>query len=613
MTSLGFFNSLNRVPNLVRVTLVQTMRNIIATCSIILAANALCAQTRFTDFTQTAGIDHNYVGYEYGGGVACGDFNGDGFLDLYVPNGRGKGDFLFLNNGDATFTEVGKAARVADEDLSIGVVAGDVDNDGDLDLYVTNFAAPNRLYLNNGTGVFRDFAVPAGVADNGPGSSAAMVDYDNDGDLDIYVLNRSSRHSSILYRNNGNGSFTNVTAAAGVGVSGRWLEAAFFDYDLDGDQDLFLVEEFEMDQFFANNGDGTFTDITASTISRETDGMGIDFADYDSDGDFDFYIGDYYNDPLFRNDNGVFQDVSTESGIENLGVGWGVNFMDFDNDGDKDVYVINGAMLDSKLDRPNAFFVNDGNGKFTEKAAEFGLDIVGDGRGSVSADFNRDGYLDIFFVCVLRGKSALFLNKGGSNNWITLKLEGVLSNRSAVGARVEVTAGGVTQIDEVRAGSSYASMHPLELEFGLERGQIVDKIVVHWPSGTVQTLENVAINQLLKITEPAETTSIGENISLLPKEFSVSQNFPNPFNPSTEIRYSLPQQSRVALKISDISGRIIRQIDRGVERAGEHTIVWHSNANDGSRVASGVYFYQIFIQTENSRQASEPQKMLLLK
>jgi hypothetical protein len=310
-----------------------------------LVMNGLAAgQAAFVDATSQARIEHQYTGYEYGGGVVCGDFNNDGYLDLFIPTGRGKPHLLYINKGDGTFEEMAASAGVADDLAGAGAVCGDIDNDGDLDLYVANFLGKNRLYLNDGNAHFADVAESAGVADPGPGSSVAMADYDNDGYLDIYVLNRASSYSSIFYRNNGDGTFADVTAETNTGVNDLSLGVGFFDYDLDGDQDLYVVDEFKLDHLFRNNGNGTFTNVTAEARLIETDGMGIDFADYDNDGDFDIYIGDYYSNPLFRNNgDGTFSNVAAQAGIDNDGVGWGLNFMDYDNDGDKDVYVVNGG------------------------------------------------------------------------------------------------------------------------------------------------------------------------------------------------------------------------------------------------------------------------------
>ena len=582
---------------------------------ILMTSGLALGQSAFVDATAQAGINHVYAGYEYGGGVACADFNNDGWLDLFVLGGRNKPNLLYLNKKDGTFEEAGAAAGLVDLLMGVGAVAGDIDNDGDVDLYVVNFLAPNKLYLNDGNARFTDATAAAGVGDPNAGISAAMADYNNDGYLDIYVINYSTtQYSSVFYRNNGNGTFTDVTAATQTGVIGRSLGVGFFDYDLDGDQDLYVVDEYNLDHLFRNNGNGTFINVTAAAKLVKTDGMGIDFADYDNDGDFDIYIGDYNYDPLFRNNgDGTFTNIARQVGIDNDGIGWGVNFMDYDNDGDKDVYVINGALFTANREKPNVFFKNNGDGTFMRMGADFGLSFLGEGRGSVCADFNRDGYPDIFFTCVIKGQSKFLLNRGGSNNWIVLNLAGTKSNRSAVGARVEVVAGNLKQIDEVRAGSSYASMHPLELEFGLARHAQIDKINVYWPSGVTQTLMNVGVNQVLKITEPSGATGVSSNSPNQPEKFSLLQNFPNPFNPETEIRYQLEKAGEVFLKIVNLSGQVVQAFDLGLKGAGEYSIKWNGKNQEGERAPSGVYFYQIAVKSENGVLRSEVKKMVLLE
>lgn len=576
---------------------------------------AAFAQSVFVDATAQAQIEHQYVGQLYGGGVACGDFNNDGWLDLYVVNGQGKPNLLYLNQGNGAFAERAKSAGVADEQMSIGAVCGDVDNDGDLDIFLVNSLGKNRLYLNDGAANFTDVAEVAGVADNKPGISAALADYDHDGWLDLYVINYSTNtYSSVFYRNNGNGTFTDVTAATQTSVTGRSLGVSFFDYDLDGDQDLYVVDEYTVDHLFRNERNGTFTDVSTAAKLFKTDGMGLDLADYDNDGDFDVYIGDYYHDPLLRNNgDGTFTNVATQTGIDNDGVGWGVNFMDYDNDGDKDLYVINGPMMILPREKPNVFYNNNGNGTFTRMGGFMGGEYKGEGRGSVTADFNRDGYLDVFFVCGARGKSKLLLNKGSGANWVVLNLVGTKSNRSAIGARVELFAANMKQVDEVRAGSSYASMHPLELEFGVRNATQIERVLVYWPSGIKQEVANLAVNQIHTLTEPERSNAVAGNVVNLPKTFTLSQNFPNPFNPETKISYELPARGEVTLRLLNAAGQLVRFYQTKTKEAGPHVISWDGKDENGKAVASGVYFYQLTFTSAQARVQSEMKKMVLIQ
>ena len=591
----------------------------------VIFGNFSFAQPAFTDITEQARIQHKHRGFMYGGGIACGDFNNDGFLDLYIPNGKGFRNLLYINkgtnNGKLTFSEVAYSSGVAnDTSEGVGAVSGDFDNDGDLDIYVANYFDENKLYLNDGNANFVDATALAGVGDPGPSTSAALTDYDNDGYLDIYVLNRNhhtANYTNRLYRNNGDGTFTDVTQQTNVGYVGTALGVGFCDYDKDGDADIYVVDEFAVDCLYRNNGDETFTNIAASINLAIGDGMGVDFADYDNDGDFDIYVANYLKDYLLKNNgDGTFTEVADQIGIINYGIGWGVNFFDYDNDGDHDVYVVNGAMIFVARERPNPFYRNNGDGTFTNMAFEYSVADSGDGRGSVCADFNNDGYVDLFLINVLRGRSILYLNNGGDNNWITLKLVGTQSNKSAVGARVEVMAGNLKQIDEVRAGSSYASMHPLDLEFGLGQMNVIDSIAIHWPSGVVQQLTNVGVNQILSIVEPTDITNVERNDKVSrgnPNGFTLLQNFPNPFNNGTRIQYQLTQSGFVSLHITNLLGQEIRTFEEGFKNEGQYEVTWDGKDNNGLAVPSGVYINRIIYQTKGGTRFMETKKMLELK
>jgi len=573
------------------------------------------SQTIFSDATTDAQIDHHYAGFVYGGGVVCADFNNDSYLDIFLTDGDGYPNRLYLNQKNGSFEEAAAQANLDDRHQSVGAVAGDIDNDGDLDLYLANYSDENKLYLNDGAGHFTDVTGDAGVGDPGPGTSVAMVDYNNDGFLDIFVLNRSLNidYPCKFYRNNQDGTFTDVAEETGTNYVGVSLGIGFFDFDNDRDLDIYLADELDFDAIYRNNGNGTYTNIAKAIDLRSTAGMGIDFADYDNDGDFDVYVGDYYEDPLFRNNgDGTFTDVALNAGIKNERVGWGINFFDYDNDGDKDLYVLNGSMIGQRKDDHNVFYRNNGNSTFSRMNDDFGLSDDGDGRGSACADFNNDGYVDLFVVNVLRGKSKLFMNQGGANNWTKLKLEGTVSNRSGIGARVEVISGTKKQIDEVRAGSSYASMNSLELEFGLGQHSQIDSIIVYWPSGIQQVLTDQPVNKLLKITETPGVTSVDAQ-GEIPEKFLLFQNYPNPFNPRTEIRYQLERNGLVQLKIIDVMGREVRSFRKVRQQAGEYLITWDGTDNQGRFVPSGIYFYQLAFQDREGNRFSETKKMTLLK
>lgn len=582
--------------------------------------SSIYSQVSFIDYTKESGIDHHHQGWMYGGGAASGDFDNDGYLDLFIADGLGFPNLLYLNNQDGSFREVGFNAGVADTLEGLGVVAGDIDNDGDLDIYVANYFQENKLYLNNGDATFIDATYGSGLDDSGPSNSVAFVDYDNDGWLDVFVVNRSQLfddYSDKLYKNNGNGKFIDVTESAHVGFMGISLGVGFFDLDNDRDQDIYIADEFARDALYVNNGDGTFTDRSQTFTFAPGGGMGIDFADYNHDGFLDIYVGNFAEDFLLQNNkDGTFSEVAIQSGINNTAIAWGINFFDCDNDGDRDLYVVNGQMImvwDYKYG-PNRFYLNNGNGTFTEKASQLAIAETGDGRGSVTADFNNDGYLDIFIINVNKGKSVLYLNPGGKNHWITLQLEGTKSNRSAIGTRVEVIANGRKQIDEVRAGSSYASMHSLDLEFGLSRATLIDTINVYWPSGINQQFTNVNVNQIFKIIEPSEITFVDQDqVSVLPTKFELYQNYPNPFNGETQIRFDLETESDISLQIFNMLGQQVYQVQMNSILAGKHSFVWNGIDQTGSNVPAGIYLFRIILNSNEKVIQSTTQKMILAR
>lgn len=571
-------------------------------------------QTTFKEISDIAGIHFDYVGFHYGGGIAVGDFNADGFEDLYVTNGNGKPNALFLNNGNGTFSDVAAAAGVADTLEGMGTVCADIDNDGDLDIFVSNHNAANRLYLNDGNATFTDVAATAGLAMPGPSTSVALADIDNDGWLDIYVLNHSQdhvEHSNTLYLNNRNGTFSDITETSGAGSTGTSLAVGFFDFNNDLFPDIYVVNEYQRDELIVNNGDGTFTNLRDEVVIPFGGGMGVDFADYDNDGDLDVYVSNLYRDFLLRNDDGnTLTDVTSASGIENLTMGWGVSFLDYDNDGDRDLHVVNGAMLwPNQYSEKNVFFRNNGNGFFNEVSAQLGLDTEGDSRASVCADFDNNGAIDIAVLNVERGEFQLFNNQTHTNNWIRIRLVGSRSNYCGIGAKVVVKTGGDVQMHEIRAGSSYASNHSLLAAFGLKKAAVIDEINVQWPSGESQTLTDVAVNQILTITEPG-TRPVNGNIAT---QFKLLQNFPNPFNPTTEIPFRLITEGQPTLQIFDVNGKIVWQKTMPHLPAGNHSIEWNGRDSNGKNVSSGVYFYTLQFQSAAGADSPQIHKMILIR
>ena len=523
---------------------------------------------RFVDVAETAGINFLHVSgrpekktllESISGGVAWIDYNLDSWPDLYLVNAgrwedlttgkRSVGNALYRNNQNGTFTEVSKKAGIENSYWGLGVAVGDYDNDRRPDLYVCNYGA-NTLYRNLGDGTFRDVTTSSGVGDPGLSSSAAFADYDQDGWLDLYVTNyvqfdpRTTPwpcpfrnlevlcgpkglipEPDVLYRNNGDGTFSNMTRKTGMAVAPAYgLGAVWGDYDNDGDSDLFVANDSMANFLFRNDGAGRFeeTGLLSGTAFNEDGrtqaGMGLDLGDYDRDGFLDLYVTNFSEDynSLYRNlGNGRFRDVTYLTGVGFPSwklLGWGAVFADFDNNGWEDLFVSNGhiypqvddSQLGTRFEQRKLLFQNMKNGKFREIAqrSDSGLNQPYRGRGAAFADFDNDGDVDVA-VNNMDGRPSLFRNEEGNRNghWLVLTLEGVQKNRSAIGTRVMVENSGGRQIREVRGGSSYQATNDLRLHFGLGASDKVEKLTVTWGPGQVQSFHNLAADRRYRLKE----------------------------------------------------------------------------------------------------------------
>ncbi len=490
-----------------------------------------------------------------GSGVAFFDYNGDSLLDIYFVNSADlpgshsptpPTNRLYHNNGDGTFTDVTERAGVGDTGYGAGCAAADYDNDGNLDLYVTNFGT-NVLYRNNGDGTFTNVTDHAGVGDSRWSLGCAFADYDNDGFVDLYVTNYIDfdfeTHTDCtqkgvatycppesfdgspdtLYRNNGDGTFTDATINAGVyNKDGKGMGVVFGDYDNDGDVDCYVGNDAEENFLYQNNGDGTFTNVGwMAGVEADENGnvqgtMGVDFGDYDNDGLLDLIAVNYQQqaNALYHNDNGsFFTDVSFVAGMaESLPyVGWGADFFDVDNDGDKDLLIANGHLQDTveqyddttTYPQHNHLLINNGQGHFVNASmkAVSGLQAREVSRGFATGDYDNDGDLDVLISNANDSPQLLRNARGNQGNWILIRTIGARSNRTGIGTRVKIQTGDLIQIDEVRSGSGYLSQNDLRLHFGIGRHKRIDRIEVRWPSGVVDIIRDLAPNQIITITE----------------------------------------------------------------------------------------------------------------
>jgi hypothetical protein len=492
----------------------------------------------------------------FGAGVAWIDFDNDGLPDLFFSNGadlaHGKpspGNVLYHNLGNGKFEDVTKKAGVAGNGMfATGVTVGDYDNDGFLDIFVSGYNS-RQLFHNNGDGTFTDVTAKAGVAGGGWSSSAAWVDYDRDGYLDLFVaryLEYDVKNAPYcgykqegyrtycdpqqfdgvpdqLFHNNHDGTFTDVSVKAGIANrAGKGLGVVVGDIDLDGWPDIFVTNDGVRNFLYRNKGDGTFQDITYTAGTgfdmngKAMAGMGTEIADFDGDGLPDIFLTAFsreYN-TLYRNLGKLqFEDVTLKAGLQSgfLTLAFGTKLFDFDNDGRLDIFCTNGHVTDNvelydpqlSYKQSDLLYQNIGGGRFKDVSAESGpaFRIKHVGRGAAVADFDNDGDLDIV-IADCGGSALLYRNDGGNrNHWLAIKARGRESNRFGLGSKVRVTAGGVTQYREINPSGSYLSTSDMRLYIGLGKETIVQRLEIEWPLGKKQVLENVPAGQILNLDE----------------------------------------------------------------------------------------------------------------
>ena len=429
------------------------MKNLLILMLIILGSSAALSQT-FTDIAASAGVD----GGADWQGVSFADFDNDGDEDIFIVRHDGPPGALYRNNGDGTFTDITNSAGLLETENEGGVF-GDYNNDGLLDLYVSNEHGRNFLFRNNGDETFTDVSDGSGANLSGLAISSPFGDYNNDGLLDIYIVNLSG--SNVLLRNNGDGTFTNVTDAAGVGNTGAGITAVWSDFNLDGKLDLYVANQ-DANVLYQNDGFGTFTDITAiAGVGTGATSDGTASGDFDNDGDIDIYVANNGSEDILyqNNGDGTFTDISVAAGISNSGASLGISFGDLDNDGWLDIFVANSG-------NANVLYHNNGDGTFSDISASAGIeDATGQAQGTAFGDIDGDGDLDIF-VTNFNLQNRLYRNEGNDNNWFIVNLDGTASNRFGIGVRVKVKSAGVWQTREVDGGSGFSSQNSIPLEFG---------------------------------------------------------------------------------------------------------------------------------------------------
>jgi hypothetical protein len=527
------------------------------------------------DFRHFPAVRRSLLPEDMGSGLAWGDYDDDGDPDLLLVNFKGSiledgpesaaggRSALYRNEGDGTFTDVTAALGLAQAVYGLGACWGGYDDDGDLDLYLSNYG-PNRLYRNDGAGGFSDVTQQAGVGDERFSAGCAWADYDRDGAIDLYVTNyvdfafrpedreRATRQSGAeipytinpssyppvanrLYRNNGDGSLTDVAEAAGVAdPEGRSLGVAWFDFDADGWIDLYVANDVSANGVYRNRGDGGFEDIGASSLAADYRGaMGLAVGDYEHDGDPDLFVTHWVAQENAFFENMYSEDIPDEAGrrrlffmdsADTLGlgqislrmVGWATGFADLDNDGHLDLWVANGNTLERREDptrlkaQPVQIFRQQPSKGFFELAAKacptLAQPVVG--RGGAQADYDGDGRMDIALM-VHGGRPLLLHNVSDTgHHWLEIRLRQSGGNTRALGARVSLRSGGGIQSAQVGAGGSYLSQHDTDLHFGLGAAEQVRELAIHWPDGVVETHHDLPVDRRVTFTHQADYGSV---------------------------------------------------------------------------------------------------------
>lgn len=462
------------------------------------------------------------------------DYDNDGNLDLFITNGPSSGqvDFLYKGNGDGTFTRVMTSSIATVAAASDGATFGDYDNDGDEDCYVaTWWAQLNLFHINNGDGTFTQESGSEITSDNDYSEAAAWIDYDEDGDLDLQVCNSSGDLRNQLYRNDGNGTFTRVFIGTITSDAFRSRVGAWGDYDNDGDMDCYVANENNANNnLYRNDGASVFTKITTGPpVSDGGQSFSASWGDYDNDQDLDLIVANNVNqfNLLYRNDGASFTRITGSPVVTVSGAAVSTAWGDIDNDGDIDLFITRAFGV---LDDVNLLYINNGDGTFTREFDDSTATDMGWSYGCAFGDVDKDGDLDL---AVARCQNAnennsLYLNNGNSNHWLIVDLQALQSNRSAIGTRVKIkaTINGVPtwQMREVTSQAGYCNQSQMDPHFGLGDATTIDSLVIYWPSGLVTVQEAIPTNQYLAVTECPNTDPDGDGAIC-------SDNCPTTFNP----------------------------------------------------------------------------------
>ena len=519
-----------------------------------------------------------------GNGAGFFDADNDGDLDLYLVR-WGKPNQLYRNEGKALVERAGEAG-VADAGLGRGLALGDYDGDGDVDLFVVN-EENDHLYRNEGAGNFSEVTAQAGadsatdLSDGGSGRSAGFFDADNDGDLDLYLVNASGPNR--LFVNEG-GHFTERAAALGLADEGNGRGLGLADWDSDGEVDVFVANQSGGSRFYQNEGGAFHPANEALGLVFAEGELAPVFGDFDNDGDPDLFVSNEWGaNQLWRNEGGRSFSLQADSlGQKTTGAGWG----DFDNDGDLDLLT---TALDARTGG-DQLYQHRGDGVLVPVGGLANLRPAANGRGLSIADWDGDGNLD--FLVAGTDSTRLYHNSGNAGHWLEVELAGPPLNRQGLGARVEVVAGGRRQQRQVFAAFGYASQGPARLHLGLGRAAMVDSLKIQWPDGTQSIQTKLTADQRVALRHQGAALA-GKIPGAAPLQPWLAPGYPNPFNAATAIRFQTVQPGRVRLEICDLLGQRVRVLAEQELPAGLHLLQWDGRNEGGQPVASGVYFCRL--------------------
>lgn len=533
------------------------------------------------------------------------DYNNDGLLDIYVTNGPQPGavNFLYKNNGNGSFTKITDLTIVNDISRDDGASWADIDNDGFLDVCYVNWGNnADRLYRNNTMGNFT-FLNTSPVSTNfGFSEAVSFGDYDSDGLVDIFVTNSfGAGHKNFLYKNLGNLNYVKIDTGIAVNETADSRGVNWIDIDNDRDLDIYVTNEVGQNNFlYINNGSGYFTKNTSSVITTDaSNSWSGSWGDYDNDGDMDVFVANHGNRPnaLYRNDgNLLFTKVNSTVINNDSGYHASSSWVDFDNDGDIDMFVtqaygLPGVRLKNKLYKNLLMETSSPN--FEKITNDASVSDSGYSYGLAFGDLNSDGFPDLFVANTFNENqnNYLYLNNGNSNKYIQIRTSGVTSNRAGIGTKVKIKANingnPVWQSKIVEGQSGYCSQN-LWLNFGLGNASVIDSMIVEWQSGSVNKFANIQLNRFISVIENGGIVNINKYSNEIPLQFTLEQNFPNPFNPETKINFSVKENSNVKLIVSDINGKEVQTLLKSNLTPGSYEVVFN-----GKNMSSGVYYYTL--------------------